>query len=164
MNRLMRPVVAVALIASGFGTGLAVSATAANDTAPPPVTVAREALAEAPGPVGARNRTLGLSKVVVMPGARLTRHYHPGTQIGYIAEGTLTYTVETGRARLMSGPGDDATVMKVIMPGDTVKVRAGQWLIEDANARHHARNAGKKPIILYIASLFKTGAPAAIPD
>lgn len=164
MKRLLLPVAALALIASGFGAGIAVSAGAADDPAPAPVTVSRQSLAEAPAPAGSPKRTLGLSKVVVMPGAQLASHHHPGTQLGYVAEGVLTYTVETGRARLMSGPGDDATVVKVIKPGQTVQVRPGRWLLEEQGEVHHARNAGTTPITLYVATLFRTGAPAAISD
>ena len=64
-----------------------------------PVTVTREALAGAGQPRGAVHRTLGLSRVTVMPGTTLALHHHPGTQIGYVERGVLTYTVEKG------GPG-----------------------------------------------------------
>ena len=70
-----------------------------------------------------------------MPGAELASHHHPGSQLGYVAEGVLTYTVETGKAKLMKGPGDDPKLVKTIKPGDTVKVRPGQWL-----ARSRARS------------------------
>ena len=165
MKRLLLPVAGLALIASGFGAGIAVSATAVDDPAKAdaPVTITRQPLAEVAGPTGAANRTLGLSRVVVMPGSELASHHHPGTQLGYIAEGVLTYTVETGQARLMKGSGDDPTLVKVIKPGDTVKVRPGHWLIEEQGEVHHARNAGTVPIVIYLSTLFKTGEPAAIP-
>lgn len=164
MNRVLTPVAGLALIASGFGAGIAVSATAAGEDDPAPVTVHRQSLAEMAGPSGAKNRTLGLSKVVVMPGAQLASHHHPGTQLGYVAEGVLTYTVETGRAKLMRGPGDAPELVRVVKPGDTVKVRPGHWLQEEQGEVHHARNAGSVPVVLYISTLFKTGEPAAIPD
>ncbi len=161
-KRLLLPVGGLALVCSGFGAGIAVSATAADD--PAPVVVTREPLAEVTAPPGAPHRTLGLSKVVVMPGARLASHHHPGDQLGYVAEGTLTYTVESGRARLMKGPGDDATLVRTIRSGETVRVRPGHWLVEDQDEVHHARNAGTTPIVIYIATLLRTGEPAAIPD
>ncbi|MFC5493574.1 cupin domain-containing protein [Nocardioides caricicola] len=165
MKRLLLPVASLSLVAAGFGAGIAVSATAdERAAAEAPVTVTRQALAEVPGPKGAPNRTLGLSRVVVMPGAKLASHHHPGSQLGYVAEGVLTYTVETGRAKLMKGPGDAPTLVKVIKPGDTVRVRPGHWLIEEQGEVHHARNAGEVPIVIYIATLLKTGEPAAIPD
>lgn len=163
MKRLLLPLAGLSLVASGFGAGIAVTATAA-DQDPAPVTVTRQSLAEVAGPTGAANRTLGLSRVVVMPGAVLARHHHPGSQLGYVAEGVLTYTVETGRAKLMKGPGDAATVVKVVKPGDTVKVRPGQWLQEQQGDIHHAANKGEVPVVLYLATLLKTGEPAAIPD
>ena len=153
---------ALSLLASGAAIGVAVSAGAADD--PAPVTVTRQALAQADAPPGARHRTLGLSKVVVMPGAVLASHHHPGEQLGYVAEGVLTYTVETGSARLMTGPGDDATLVKKVKPGMTVRVKPGQWLVEEQDEVHHARNAGSVPIVIYIATLLRTGEPAAIPD
>jgi quercetin dioxygenase-like cupin family protein len=163
MKRLLVPVAGLALIASGFGAGIAVSATAAEDE-PAAITVTRQSLAEVAGPTGAPNRTLGLSRVVVMPEAELASHHHPGSQLGYVAEGVLTYTVETGRARLMKGPGDAATVVKVIKPGMTVKVRAGQWLQEEQGEVHHAANRGEIPVVIYISTLLRTGEPAAVPD
>jgi quercetin dioxygenase-like cupin family protein len=163
MTRLLAPVAGLALVASGFGAGIAVSATAADED-PAPVTVTRQALAEVAGPTGAPNRTLGLSRVVVMPGAELASHHHPGSQLGYVAEGVLTYTVETGRARLMKGPGDDATVVRVVKPGTTVKVRPGHWLQEEQGEVHHAANTGEIPVVIYIATLLRTGEPAAIAD
>ena len=99
-----------------------------------------------------------------MPGAELPSHHHPGAQLGYVAEGVLTYTVESGSAQLMTGPGDDATLVRKIKPGQTVRVKPGQWLVEEQGEVHHARNAGTVPIVIYIATLLRTGEPAAIPD
>ncbi len=166
MKRVLLPAAGLALAASGFGAGLAVSATAADphDRAPAPVTVVRQSLAEVAAPPGAPHRTLGLSKVVVMPGAELPSHHHPGAQLGYVAEGVLTYTVETGRATLLRGPGDDPAVVRRVRPGQTVRVRPGQWLREEQGEVHHARNAGATPIVIYTATLLRTGKPAAIPD
>lgn len=166
MKRLLLPVASLSLVAAGFGAGIAVSATAADDAATKadPITVTRDPLAEAPGPSGAPKRTLGLSRVVVMPGAELASHHHPGTQLGYVDEGVLTYTVESGHAQLMKGRGDDPKLIKSIGPGETVHVKPGQWLIEEQGEVHHARNAGDVPIVIYISTLLRTGAPAAIPD
>jgi quercetin dioxygenase-like cupin family protein len=148
------------LLASGVGIGVAVSADAAED----PVVVTRQSLAEVKAPPGAPTRTLGLSKVVVMPGAVLPSHHHPGSQLGYVAEGVLTYTVEDGRAKLMTGPGDDGILVRRLGDGDTVRVKPGQWLVEEQDMVHHARNTGTAPIVIYLATLLRTGEPAAIPD
>ena len=156
------PVAALSLLGSGVGIGIAVSAVAADD--PAPVVVTRQAMAAVNAPPGAPHRTLGLSKVIVMPGAKLASHHHPGQQLGYVAEGTLTYTVETGSAKLMKGSGDDPTLVKRVRPGDTVKVRSGQWLIEEQGEVHHASNRGTVPVVIYLSTLFKTGDPSAIYD
>jgi len=156
-------VAALSLLGSGVGIGVAVSAGAAPYPVAPTV-VTRQSLAEVAAPPGAPQRTLGLSKVVVMPGAELPSHHHPGAQLGYVAEGVLTYSVESGSARLMSGPGDDATLVRKIEPGQTVRVKPGQWLVEEQDEVHHARNAGAVPIVIYLATLLRTGEPAAIPD
>ncbi len=128
-----------------------------------PVTVTRESLAAAGHPRGADRRTLGLSRVTVMPGTRLALHHHPGTQIGYVASGVLTYTVEQGRARLMKGSGDDPTLVRVIRAGQTAKVHPGQWLIEQPTDHHHATDKGTVPVVIYLATLFRDGAPASLP-
>jgi mannose-6-phosphate isomerase-like protein (cupin superfamily) len=128
------------------------------------VVVTRQSLAEESAPPGAPTRTLGLSKVVVMPGAVLAAHHHPGDQIAYIAEGVLTYTVENGTARVMSGPGDDGILERKLADGDTARLTPGRWLVEDQDMVHHARNKGTVPVVIYIATLLRTGEPAAIPD
>jgi quercetin dioxygenase-like cupin family protein len=54
--------------------------------------------------------------------------------------------------------------VRKIKPGQTVRVKPGQWLVEEQGEVHHARNAGTVPIVIYIATLLRTGEPAAIPD
>lgn len=163
MKRLLIPVASLALIAAGFGAGIATTATAGEDDTPA-VTVSRQALAEVAAPKGAPKRTLGLSRVVVMPGAELAPHHHAGDQIAYITQGVLKYTVITGKATAMKGPGDVGEVVKKLGPGDSIKLRPGMWLIEEENEVHKARNAGEIPIVIMIATLARTGAPASIPD
>ncbi|MEO6510514.1 MAG: hypothetical protein ABIO16_05955 [Nocardioides sp.] len=46
----------------------------------------------------------------------------------------------------------------------TVRVKPGQWLVEEQDEVHHATNAGSVPIVIYIATLLRTEEPAAIPD
>lgn len=163
MKRLLIPVASLSLIAAGFGVGIAVSATAAEDDAPA-VTVSRQSLAEVAAPQGAPKRTLGLSRVVVMPGAQLAPHHHAGDQVAYITQGVLKYTVISGEATAMKGPGDTGTVVKKLHDGDSIKLRPGMWLIEHENEIHKAENAGEIPIVIMIATLARTGAPSAIPD
>jgi quercetin dioxygenase-like cupin family protein len=140
-------------------------AIAAPSTSPAitPVTVAREALAASPHVRGAAGRTLGLSRVTVMPGSKLALHHHPGTQLGYVANGVLTYHVVQGHARLMKGSSDDPTLVRIIHAGQTAKVRAGEWLVEQPTDHHRAANRGTVPVVIYLATLFRHGAPPSIP-
>jgi quercetin dioxygenase-like cupin family protein len=64
----------------------------------------------------------------------------------------------------MKGDGEAPTLIKKVGPGQTVKVRAGQWLIESQGEVHHAVNNGDIPIVIFASTLFRTGAAAAIPD
>ncbi len=153
------PAAAVALVASGVGMGWSA---AADD--PEPVVVVRELLAQDVAPRGAPDRTLGLNRVTVMPGARLASHHHPGTQIAYVESGVLTYTVETSSAVVRTGPSDRPRVVRRVKAGQTARLRAGHWIVEQPRMTHHAANRGTTPVVLYISTLFRTGAPAAIPD
>jgi quercetin dioxygenase-like cupin family protein len=156
---LLVPAAAVALLSSGAGIGWAV-----GSSDPVPVVVVREPLAQADAPKGAADRTLGLSRVTVMPGAQLASHHHPGTQIARVTNGTLTYSVETGSVKVLRGPSDDPTLVRRIGAGETGKVRPGQWIVEQPSEVHHAANRGTEPVVIYLATLFPTGAPASIPN
>ncbi|MCD4532842.1 cupin domain-containing protein [Nocardioides sp. cx-169] len=166
---LLVPAAAVALVASGVGVGWSASADQADRTDPAdraaaPVVVVRELLAEDRAPRGSADRTLGLNRVTVMPGAELASHHHPGTQISYVESGVLTYTVETSSTAVRTGPSDDPRVVRRIAAGQTARLRAGQWIVEQPNMTHHAANRGTTPVVLYISTLFRTGTSAAIPD
>jgi quercetin dioxygenase-like cupin family protein len=156
---LLVPALAAALLSSGAGIGWAV-----GSSDPVPVVVVREPLAQADAPKGAADRTLGLSRVTVMPGAQLASHHHPGTQIARVTNGTLTYSVETGSVKVLRGPSDDPTLVRRIDAGETGKVRTGQWIVEQPSEVHHAANRGTEPVVIYLATLFPTGAPASIPN
>ena len=59
-----------------------------------PAAITSEVLGRAT-PVTVENPELSLGRVTVMPGAVLSVHYHPGTQIGVVVQGE-TYSVFTG--------------------------------------------------------------------
>lgn len=140
------------------------SAYAGAQMAGAPEPVVREALAQDVNPAGAKGRTLGLSRVDVQPGAQLALHRHPGVQIARIDQGVLTYTVVTGAVNVWRGnPEIKATKVRTIRAGQTAPIRAGQWIVEKPGTIHRAANRGKKTIVIYISSLFRNGAPPAIP-
>lgn len=128
--------------------------------------VVRESLAESNNPRGATDRVLGLSRVTVQPGAELALHHHEGTQIARIEQGTLSYTVESGEVRVKAGdPGaGTAELIQTVEAGETAKIRAGQWIVEQPSDIHRAANRGKREIVIYLATLLRKGAPPSTPD
>ncbi len=126
--------------------------------------VVRDALAAAANPAGAPGKTLGLSRVTVEPGGRLPLHRHPGTQTAIIWQGELTYTVVRGAVTVRRGnPETGADVVRTIRDGETAVIRAGEWIVERPGTIHRAENAGRRRIVIWLSTLFKTGAPPAIP-
>jgi quercetin dioxygenase-like cupin family protein len=126
--------------------------------------VSRAALGQQVNPAGARGRTLGLSRVRIAPAARIALHRHPGTQVAYIQRGTLTYSVRTGSVNVMRGAADESPrLVRKISPGQTRKIRAGQWIVERPGTIHRARNDGRGPVEILLATLFTNGSPPSIP-
>jgi quercetin dioxygenase-like cupin family protein len=127
----------------------------------PPV---REALAQSESPRGAKGRTLALTKVTIPAGTRLALHHHPGTQIAYVQAGVLTYSVDQGSAKIKHGPADDhPRLVRKVEAGETARIRAGQWIVEQPSDHHYAANLGDKRVLLYLSTLFRRGAPPSIP-
>lgn len=151
---------AVALLAAAALGAAGATLVVAQGSAP---TAKRDALAESTKPKGAKGRTLGLSKVVIPPGAVLALHHHEGTQIAHIASGTLTYSVRNGKVRVRSGPAEDPKFVRYIKAGQTGRIKAGQWIVEQPSDVHMAANNGSKKIVIYLATLLRTGAPPSTP-
>jgi quercetin dioxygenase-like cupin family protein len=127
-------------------------------------TAVRNALAQSSAVQGAPDRTMVLSRVEVEPGAKLALHHHLGTQISHIEAGTLTYTVRQGSAVVREGESDQQPRrVRVIKAGQTARIRPGQWLVEQPSDIHEAANRGRTPVVIYLATLLKTGAPPATP-
>ena len=158
--RTARLLAVVALVLAASAGAYAATALRAVDQP-----VVRTPLAEASDLAGAPDQTLGLAKVTVAPGGALALHRHPGTQTAYIAQGALTYTVVRGGVvKVQRGnPEMDPQLVRTIRPGQTAVLRAGSWIVERPGTIHRAKNVGDERIVLYIASLFRTGEPSAIP-
>jgi quercetin dioxygenase-like cupin family protein len=156
-----RLLLVVALLAA-FALGATLPGAFAQTEAAP--TVIRNALAQSTQVQGAPNRTMVLSRVEVEPGAQLALHHHLGTQISHIEAGTLTYTVREGSAVVREGESDQSPrLVRRIEAGQTARVKAGQWLVEQPSDIHQAANRGSVPVVIYLATLLKTGAPPATP-
>jgi hypothetical protein len=155
----LRLVLPALLVGIALGAS-AVYAIAASSPAPK-----REALAAVENPVGAKGRTLGLSRVTIPAHAVLPKHHHAGTQTAFIDQGTLTYTVYTGHVDVMTGAADaKPTRVRRIAAGQTADIRAGQWIVEQPTMHHMAQNRTGKRIVIYLATLFPNGAPPSIVD
>lgn len=153
--------VALALIVA-FALGAILPAAFAQTKAAP--TAIRTALAQSSHVQGAPNRTMVLSRVEVEPGAQLALHHHLGTQVANIEAGTLTYTVRRGAVVVRQGESDQSPrKVRTIAAGQTAPIRTGQWIVEQPSDIHEAANRGSTPVVIYIATLLKTGAPAATP-
>jgi quercetin dioxygenase-like cupin family protein len=132
----------------------------ATPEAAAPSAITSEVLGRA-APVSVANPQLALGRVTVMPGAVLPVHYHPGTQIGFVVQGELTYSVFSGEIEWHRG--DDPTGEPYrIGPGETVVVVPGDALVESPDSIHQGRNDGAVPLVIYLSTLFPTDAPRAI--
>jgi len=161
----LRPVLAVlavaaAVAAAGCGGGDSTAVEPTAETATPVIPIYTP-LARTVDVEGAPGRALALSRVVVKPGSEIPPHHHLGTQISTVEEGALSYTVRKGGVRVMAGSGDKARVVREIHPGETGRVRAGQWLVEQPSTIHQAVNENDVNVVIYIANLLKdTAAPS----
>lgn len=163
MRRPSRAQLAVVLaLTMAFALGAVLPGAFGQTKAAP--TAVRNALAQTSRVQGAPDRTMVLSRVEVQPGAKLALHHHLGTQVASIAAGTLTYTVRRGRAVVRKGESDQSPrTVRTIEAGQTAPIRGGQWIVEQPSDIHEAANLGTAPVVIYIATLLKTGAPAATP-
>jgi quercetin dioxygenase-like cupin family protein len=147
-----------ALVAVGAVAGWAV---AGVEDAP---TAKRIPLAATKNVRGAEDRRLELSRVVIPAGVELARHHHEGTQIAFMDKGVLHYTVYKGSVTVKRGaPGEEPKVIRKIKAGETGKIRAGQWFVEQPSDHHGAANRGKEKVVVYLANLLRTGAPPSTP-
>jgi quercetin dioxygenase-like cupin family protein len=155
-----RAALAAALLAS-LALGAALS-TAFGETRPAPTAV-RSALAQTDHVQGAPRRTLVLSRVVVEPGAALALHHHLGTQVARIQSGVLAYTVRRGSVLVRRGDSEQPVAVRSIEAGQTGRIGAGQWIVEQPSTIHQAANRGSQPVVIYLATLLRKGAPPATP-
>lgn len=163
MPRLRHPRLAVALgLVLAFALGATLPAAFGRGGAEP--TAHRTAMAQTDAVQGAPGRTMVLSKVVVDPGAKLALHHHLGTQVARIQAGTLTYTVRGGSAGVRRGESDQGPkLVRRIEAGQTAQLKPGEWIVEQPSDVHEAANRGKVPVVIYLATLLKTGAPPSTP-
>jgi quercetin dioxygenase-like cupin family protein len=125
-----------------------------------PVVISSEFFASA-SPVPVDNPELSIARVTIMPRAVIPVHHHPGTQIGVVVQGTLTYTVYTGAVEWRHASDTEGS-SSLITAGQTVQIPAGDAVIETPSSIHQGRNDGDTPVVIYLSTLFPAGAPRAI--
>jgi quercetin dioxygenase-like cupin family protein len=157
---LRAPLIALALLALGAAGGATATASLLRADAP-----TRTILAQRVDPQGAPDRTLLMQRVVIPAGLRLGAHTHQGDQMAEITTGTLRYTVIAGRpVRVVRPTADGAPVLvRLIRPGQTYDVRAGLAVVEPAGSAHRVRALPGDDVVIYVASLFREGAPLSDP-
>jgi quercetin dioxygenase-like cupin family protein len=155
--RLTVALAAIALVAAGVVVGHVIAQSGGG-------TVTRAPLAQSTKVKGVKGRTLGLSRVTIPPGGTIALHHHEGTQVAYIQAGVLTYTVQRGSVTVRTGPADNARVVRRIAAGSTGRIAAGQWIVEQPGTVHRAANKGRAKIVIYLATLLRTGAPPSTPN
>jgi quercetin dioxygenase-like cupin family protein len=159
MRRIRLTVVlaAIGLIATGVAVGQVIAQSGGS-------TVVRTGLAQSTKVKGAAGRTLGLSRVTIPVNGTIALHHHQGTQVAYIQSGVLTYKVKSGSVTVFTGPADHPTVVRKINGGQTGRINPGEWIVEQPSTIHQAANDGKTKIVIYLATLLKTGAPPSTPN
>lgn len=69
-----------------------------------------------------------------------------------------------GSALLQEGDAEkEPRGVRTIKAGQTARIRSGQWLVEQPSDIHEAANHGSTPVVIYLSTLLKTGAPPATP-
>src|SRR3954447_7237345 len=160
-SRLRR--LSMLLLAIGAAVALA-AAYAVGASGRPSAQAVRESLAQVVNPVGAKGRTLGLSRVTIPAHTALALHRHPGVQIAYIQSGTLTYTVKTGAVPVYHGAADQKPrLVRTVRAGHSGRVPAGDWVVERPGTIHFGANNGSRPLVILLATLFTDGGPPSIP-
>jgi len=157
-----RPRILVVLaLAAAVALGALLPTAFGREQAP---TAVRDALAQTSRVQGAPGRTMVLSRVTVPPGVELALHHHLGTQVAHVEAGTLTYTVRRGEAVVWEGESDqDPRRVRTIEAGQSARLRPEQWIVEQPSDVHEAANRGGVPVVLYISTLLRTGAPPSTP-
>ncbi len=151
-----RAAIALAIAACALGLVLAPHAADAASTPKEPV---ERTVYGTTDPLNAPGQTLSLQQVVIAPGAKLPVHFHEGTQLTTVRSGVLTYNVVSGTVQITRTDGsiDTVTGPKVVI------VRKGDALVENESLVHFGANAGKRPVVLELAVLLRTGAPLSTP-
>lgn len=110
-------------------------------------------------PANAPGQVLYLTKVRIAPRSKLSEHFHDGTQIATVQSGVLTYRITSGSTVITNTKGATRTVSGP----KTVKIRAGESLVEGAGLTHYGANSTSRPVVILTAALIADGAGLSTP-
>lgn len=148
-------------LGAGVAATLAVGAALAATPSPASEPTVTNLVIAAASPALVTDPELAISMVTIPPGGAIPPHVHPGTQIGAIAAGDLTYSVLTGAVEIQRNGGSEDSTKQTVAAGTTVILEAGDAVIETPGAAHQARNDGDEPVVIWLSTLFPAGAPRA---
>ena len=131
-------VVAGVMLAAGVGVGIAVDRTALAQQPQPGIK--RTILQRADEP-GASNYEAVMAIAEIPPGMSSGRHKHPGIELAYILDGSMTVEHDGS---------------------PTTTVKAGDAIMNKAEV-HNAKNTGTKPVKILAVYLVEKGKPMAEP-
>lgn len=145
------------------GLCLAARATAwADGEAPTAVTVTSMGPVQ---PENAPGQALYLVRYAIAPGTKLPLHHHEGTQIGLVLSGVLTYRVVSGEVPVFrTEAGGKAELLRTVHAGETARINAGEWVVEEPEDHHWGANDGTEPVLIITSALLRDGAPLATRD
>ena len=110
-------------------------------------------------PANAPGQVLYLTRVRIAPKSKLSEHFHDGTQIASVQSGILTYRITSGSTTITRANGTTRTVTGPT----TVKIRAGESLVEGAGLTHYGANSTSRPVVILTAALIADGAGLSTP-
>lgn len=110
-------------------------------------------------PANAPGQVLYLTKVRIAPKSKLAEHFHDGTQIATVQSGVLTYRIASGSTTITNAKG----VSRTVTGPRTVRIRAGESLVEGAGLAHYGANASSRPVVILTAALIADGSGLSTP-
>lgn len=113
-------------------------------------------------PTGAPGQGLHLIRVVQEPGGHIDPHRHPGAQVFYVDQGTVGFSVYSGKVRLVRATDQPGAAGELVPEGTEVILQSGDWLYYEQDVVESARNAGDSQAVILIAALYYTGFPLTI--
>jgi quercetin dioxygenase-like cupin family protein len=113
-------------------------------------------------PVGAPGQVLHLIRVVQEPGAHIDPHRHPGAQVLYVDQGTVGFSVYSGKVSLVRATDEPGAQGELVPEGSEVILEPGDWLYYEQDVVESARNAGDGQAVILLSALYYAGFPLTI--